>query len=236
MIRRRALLVAASFAAVMPAAALAASPPPSGGLEANPCKGIKNCITVAGPWVAVPATGEAGFLLECPKRSGTIAGTDVLGSSQDMRVVWDGIPGTPVRPGTSTRFFAFFRAASAAGKPGLFQPYIGCIPSPNATPRATVSARITRPTKTLDRWQTLVNLKAGTRQTASRGCGKRERLIGSWHAVVFGSTSAPDPALADKVHVGLTVANGKVGASIQTDAGMPAGAQAEVQVGAVCSK
>ena len=147
------LSVAVAFFAAGMVAALAIAagpPPPPGPLKANPCEDVKNCQSTAGPWVAVPASGEADFLLECPKRAGTIGGTDVLASSPDVRVVWEGNPGSPVRPGTTTVFFAFFRATSAHGKPGLFQPYIGCIP-PQKVVRATVSARITRPGNFLDR-------------------------------------------------------------------------------------
>ena len=32
------------------------------------CAGIPTCIDVPGPWVAVPASGEAKFLLDCPQR------------------------------------------------------------------------------------------------------------------------------------------------------------------------
>jgi hypothetical protein len=196
---------------------------------------VKNCKSVAGPWVAVPASGEANFLLECPKRQGTIGGTDALVSSTDVRVVWEGNTGSPVRPGTTTIYFAFFRAASAHGRVGFFQPYIGCIPQQKVNPRSTVSARITRPEGYLDRRQSLYAIKVGT-QTASQTCKKGERLLSGWHAVVFGTAAAPDPALASKVHVVLTIANGKVVAAIQTDPGMPPAAHAELQLGAVCAK
>jgi hypothetical protein len=200
---------------------------------------VKNCMSLAGPWVAVPATGEADFLLECPKRSGTIGGIDVLSDSPDVRVTWQANPGSPVRPGTSTVFFAYFQAISATGKPGLFQPYIGCIRQQNVKSRATVSARIpqiTRPGPFLDRRQTtLYTIKAGKTLAAAEACGKHERLLGGWYAVVFGSAKAPDVGLAAKVHVTLALAGGKVVATVQTDAGVPASASPGVQVGALCA-
>ena len=214
-----------------------ASSSKSSPLTANPCKGVKNCVTVGGPWVAVPPSGEANYLMECPKRSGVIGGIDALATSADVRVVWEGNVGSPVRPGTTPTFLAFFHAYSARGHDGLFQPYIGCIPSPKVNPRSTVSARITRPAPAgLDHWETLVDVKAGTTQKVVRGCGKGERLLDAWHAVAFGATDAPSPTLASKVHVTLTTSRGAVVASIQTDAGMPAIAQPEVQIGAVCAK
>jgi hypothetical protein len=214
------------------------SAPSSPGPKANPCKGVKNCVTVGGPWVAVPSSGEANFLMECPKRSGTIGGIDALATSADVRVVWEGNVGSPVRPGTTTTFLVYFHAYSARGQNGLFQPYIGCIPTPKVNPRSTLSARIARPGPGgLDHWETLVNVKSGTSQTVTRGCGKKgERLLDAWHSVAFGASVAPNPALANKVHVTVTIAHGAVVASIHTDAGLPAVAQPQVQIGAVCAK
>jgi hypothetical protein len=233
-------IVVALVAAAASAAALAAGPTPSGAAsapKANPCLGVKNCTAVAGPWVAVPASGESDFLLECPNRSGTIGGIDALSTSADVRVVWEGNIGSPVRPGTTTTFLALFHAYSARGSAGLFMPYIGCIPSPKASPRSTVSARVTRPAPAgLDHWQTLVNIASGSSKTVTRGCGKGERLLGAWHTVAFGAGNPPSPALAGKVHVTLAVSSRAVVASIHTDAGMPIAALAEVQVGAVCAK
>jgi hypothetical protein len=232
--------VAALVAGVASAAALAAGAPPPPAKKgaaptANPCAEVKNCKPVEGPWVAVPASGEAQFLLECPKRAGTIGGTDALVSSTDVRVTWEGNTGSPVRPGTTTIYFAFFHAASAKGKVGFFQPYIGCIPPEKSNPRSTVSARLTKPQGFLDRRQSLFALRVG-RQAATQTCKKGERLLSGWHSVVFGSAAAPDPLLANKVHVVLTIANGKVVAAIQTDPGMPPAAHAELQLGAVCAK
>jgi hypothetical protein len=259
--RRLLLSVAAAFlaAGAVAAGALAVAqpqPPPAapeaGPVKANPCVGAdgkptKGCKVIAGPWVAVPATGEATFLLECTKRRGYVVGVDVLATSADVRVAWEANPGAPVRPATSTGYFGFFRASSANAKAGLFQPYIGCIPAPKPQKRSTVSWRITkesrvltsaravRPGAFLDRRQTLLPLKAGN-QTASRGCEKGERLLSGWYAVVFGSKAAPSPALVSKVHVTLAATSGKVVASVRTDAGIPAAAAAKLQVGAVCAK
>ena len=52
------------------------APPASPGRSAAPqttqeCNKVKVCVHVVGPWVAVPATGEATLLLECPKRQGS---------------------------------------------------------------------------------------------------------------------------------------------------------------------
>ena len=199
------------------------------------------CITVNGPWVAVPARGEATFLLECPKRQGTVGGVDVLASSTDVRVTWDaGVPSAPIRGGGNTTGpYLLFHAVSATGKPGLMQPWIGCLPNPPTNPRSTTSARvvaITKPGKPVDLWQTSVPLHAG-RQTASRACGgKGERLLSGWQATAFKVDSAPSTALAAHVHAAVVVGDVRVAASIATSAGIPAGDEPEVQVGAVCAK
>jgi hypothetical protein len=197
--------------------------------------------------VAVPAHGEVTFLLECPKRQGIIGGFDALASSKDIRVSWDGKLGDgAVRPGTSTIGVALFRAESASGIAGSFQPVLGCIPPPKVNERSPLSAflaRVTKPGEPLDRWQTSVDLRPGSQQTVARACGKNgkktEHLIDGWSAITFGTkdtTTPPDPTLAGKVHVSLTVGDVRVVASVRTDASMPAGAIPKVQVGAVCSK
>ena len=43
------------------------------------------------------------------------------------------------------------------------------------------------------------------------------------------------PRSATKVHVSLALAGGKVVATAQTDAGVPASASPELQVGALCA-
>jgi hypothetical protein len=239
MIAQRVLLVtpAAVVAAALVTAAAGVAAGPKAPPTTHQCTKVKDCVTVTGPWVAVPAQGEVGFLLECPKRKGVIAGFDALASSADVRVSWDAKLGAPVRAGTSTISVGFFRAESASGRQGVFQPVLGCVPPPKQATRQTASARVTHPGAPLDRWQTMVSLKPGTR-TGARTCGKKgEHPIDGWSAVAFDTKSTPpSPALADKVHVRLTVGDARVVAAIQTDAGMPVSAFARVQVGAVCAK
>src|SRR5204862_2030353 len=93
------------------------------------CAGIPTCIDVPGPWVAVPATGEAKFLLDCPQRRGVVGGVDALASSRDVHVTFDALLGGPVAPGRTTTRYAFFRAVSGRHQEGLFEPRIGCIPA-----------------------------------------------------------------------------------------------------------
>ena len=96
---------------------------------------------------------------------------------------------------------------------------------------------MTHPGLFLDRRQTLFSLKSGTSQTASRSCGKHERLLSGWYAMAFGTTNAPTggAALASKVHASISQVGGKIVASVRTDAGIPPAARAELQVGALCA-
>jgi hypothetical protein len=208
----------------------------------NPCKGVRNCITVNGPWVAVPASGAATFLLECPKRNGYVAGIDTLASSSDVRASWNArlpAPPSPISKAATviTGPFILFTAYSAGGKQGLLQPWIGCVPVPPQNPRSTTSARVAavaKPGAPVNLWQTTIPVHTG-HQTASRGCGKGERLLGGWQATAFKGDN-PAPALASKVHVTLAIGDGRVAVSVRTDAGIPLAAFPEVQVGATCAK
>jgi hypothetical protein len=225
-------LVVALAAAASLAGSSAAAPP------TTQCKKIKGCVTVTGPWVSIPAQGEVTFLLQCPKRQGVVAGVDALSSSKHVSVSWDAKPGTPIRAGTSTGSWLFFRALSTDNSTQVFQPFLGCIPPPKVGARSTLSARaVVKPSNKIDRWMTYVKLKAGKTVTGSRTCGKKgERLIGGWQAIAFDTLNQPpNPELAAKIHVELTVGDVRVVASIRTDKGMPDSAFPEVQVGAVCA-
>src|SRR5581483_9164117 len=95
----------------------------------------------------VPANGVGTFLLECPKRNGYVDGIDTLASSTDVRASWDARlpnPPSPLAKASTTLAgpYVLFTAYSAGGKPGLLQPWIGCVPTPPTNPRVTTSARV----------------------------------------------------------------------------------------------
>ena len=129
---RRRLAVAACLAALGASAAadggLAGIPfyavPPSPRKE---CHNVRHCVSVIGPWVAVPAGGVATYLLDCPKRHGFVGGTDARASSSSVVVWFDGQIGSPVRQSVTTGPFLLFHATTTNGRPGSFQPTIGCV-------------------------------------------------------------------------------------------------------------
>jgi len=225
----RRLVIAATVAA------LCAAVLPAAGGAANECRGIPVCISVPGPWVVVPAGGEAHYLLECPRRRGVVGGLDALATSRAVRVSFDGRLGSPVSPGTTTSRDAFFRAVSSAPAVGAFQPFLGCIPAGGRGGRSTTSASVTRPGVPVERRAKTVRLAGKVTRTVSQACARGERLIGSWHALAFRRATPPPLAIARQIKVERRVRNGAVQVRVLTSEGVPQAVRAEVQVGAVCA-
>jgi hypothetical protein len=256
----RRLMVAGSLLAVVAAALAAAglarlsgspfyavAPPKS-----KQCNGVKGCILVAGPWVAVPADGEATFLLSCPKRHGSVGGNDARLTSKHVHVWFDAQVSAPILQGTTTGPFLLFHAVTDNGKPGAFQPLLGCIaPQYPSSIRSTVSARAATdlPGTTngvpLQPRAKLVVLYAGARQKGIATCTAGERLVGSWSALAFVTIVqnsivallTPPPSLAHDgaVTTRTTLAGHKVIGRIETDKSLPFRPLAEVQIGAICA-
>lgn len=231
---------------VLAVAAVAAVALPGTGRAGGECTGVPDCISVPGPWVAVPAHGEANYLLECPGRSGIVGGLDAPVTSQKVEVTFDGLIASPVVSGHTTTTFAFFRAVSANGRPGAFQPRIGCIPQkaqavdtawrPDLrTRRFAASARVVPLGAPLDLRAAKLVLRPGKVQAAAIGCPTGEHLVSGWDATVFDTADPPDLSLAGLVHVRRTSANGKVKVTVETSRALPAAAKASVQVGAACA-
>jgi hypothetical protein len=96
---RRALVAAAAFSLV----ALAG---PGRAAATNECKGLDVCISVPGPWVAIPAAPATGvstvsYQVTCPKRS-VAGGLDAVLGDLTLEVRFLGKLGSPVNPGIST--------------------------------------------------------------------------------------------------------------------------------------
>jgi hypothetical protein len=208
------------------------------------CNKVKVCVHVVGPWVAVPATGEATWLLECTKRQGSVGGTDARASSVDVHVWFDGQIGAPISQGVTTGSFLLFHAITDDGKAGAFEPLLGCIPiKKQSSSRSTLSARRvaaipgTPVGVPLDPEATSVVLSAGSTQTASQTCPKKETLVGSWNGLAFSTKGPPTDvaSLLGMVTTKTSVEGGSVKAVIQTGTSLPLTDEAEVQIGAVCA-
>jgi hypothetical protein len=200
------------------------------------CSGLPACIDVPGPWVFVPATGEAKFLLDCPRRQGVVGGVDALASSRDIHVTWDAQLGGPVAPGRTTTRFTFFRGVSGHQRPGFFQPRIGCIPSSSQS-RQTTSARAVTPVGTpLDLAAATVPVSPGKQLKSTVACANHEHLVYSWDATAFGSAAPPPVAFASAIEVSRQVKNGQVTIKVAVSEAMPKAAKPIVQVGVACTK
>ena len=222
-----------AFAAAVAALAVAALPAGSG--AANECNGIPRCVPVQGPWVAVPITGEADYMLECPQGRGLVAGTDGLASSIDVHATFDGILGSPVAFGRTTNSSALFRAVSGHHRPGAFKPFIGCIPSPTQL-RNTIATQATPVGPPLDLRAIRVKVNAGVIKAVSLSCGKGETLVDSWSAKAFATAKPPAPELAMAIELQTRIIHGnRAQLSIAVSEALPATAQAEVQLGVRCA-
>jgi hypothetical protein len=215
-------------------AALAATAVPGRVEAANECNGLPKCIPVAGPWVAVPAYGEVTFALECPQRKGIIGGTDAQASSLDVRASFDGIIASPVQFGRTTLSQAFFRAVSASHRPGMFRPYIGCIPSQSQV-NNTISSKITPVGPPLDLRFKLIPVAPGFERSLTLACPSGELLVDSWNATAFTGARPPNPAFAQAVRVQTAISHNHATLEITVSEALPTSAHALVQVGVRCA-
>jgi hypothetical protein len=204
----------------------------SGAGATTECVGSKTCIDVPGPWVAVPAQGEARFLLECPRRQGTVLGVDSLATSRDIHVTVDGLLGGPVGAGRTTGSYILFRAVSGRHRIGLFEPRIGCSPPPQGGPQTT-AFQITPAGAALNLAATTLPVTPGSVRHLTLGCVHGQSLVDSWDATAF--PKPVPPGLAAAVRVQRSVNDGQVSITIVTSQTLPPGAHALVQVGVRCA-
>ncbi|HUK43884.1 MAG TPA: hypothetical protein VLV28_01185 [Gaiellaceae bacterium] len=207
---------------------------PGGAGAANECNGVPRCIPVEGPWVAVPASGEADYVLSCPQGKGIVAGTDGRASSTDIRATFDGILGSPVASGRTTNSAVLFRAVSAHHRAGLFKPFIGCIPTETAV-RNTIATELSPLGAPLDFRTMTVKISPGLQRTVTLSCPAGESLVDSWNATAFG-TAKPAPQLASAIQVQTKIVNGRARLAITASEALPAGIQAQVQIGVRCAR
>ena len=233
-------VVAVSSFAGSSAAQTAAGPftlPPS---KTQECHNLAYCFGIAGLWVVVPANGEATYLFGCPPLATTkgqylLGGTDALASSSAVQVWYDGELGAPIGhqdPGSSL----LFHAVTSNGKQGSFQPVLGCINLTQASKRSTVSARLAAASPhsaPQPHWHaTRLILAPGDALPASVSCVAKEKLVGSWSAVAYGTSGPPHLPPASAVKIVTHEAGNTVEAQITTAKSIPY--LIHIQIGAVC--
>jgi hypothetical protein len=222
------------LAAVVSGLACAAALAPAGGATQE-CRGIVECIRVAGPWVVVPPHGHAQYLLSCPRGQSIVGGLDALATSRSVRLSFDGRLGSPVAPGVTTTTTALFRGVSTSHRREAFQPRLGCVPTAGGGGRSTVSARTTPPGPSLELRAKIVIIGPGSVRFARIACRPGEKLVGSWDAIAFRTKQPPALANAGLVHVSRVVAGKNVVVTASSTDLLSIDAHAVVQVGAECA-
>lgn len=221
------------------AAVLAALATPGAARATNECDGLDVCISVPGPWVAVPASVRGRLVtieyqLSCPR--GSIAGgLDAVVPDESLGVRWLGTLGSPVNPGISTGRAVVFVAWWAKRAPTAFRPVLGCIPTSGGGGRGTTATRPAkgRPPVRLVR---SLRVRAGEVARTTLGCRAGERLVGSAHAVTFRGARAPSARALAAVRVVRAERGGKVVVSARRGFAVPRSARVDVQVHAICAR
>jgi hypothetical protein len=206
------------------------------------CQGIKNCRGTKGPWVNVPANGQATYLFGCPQRIGFIvAGTDALVSSTAIRVWFDdgtgGRIGPLVKPGAAP--VLLFHAASDISRPGWFQPIIGCVSLIPKNKRSTTSAYGgVRPGSPGDlKAESIVPRVAADLgvQEKRLACPRNERAVSSWGAYGLFTSNPPDSSFDDAISIRTVLRGRRVVARFHLNRMFSVLAPRPwVQIGAVC--
>lgn len=224
-----------AVAATLAATALVLSAAPAS--ATNECRGLRVCLTVAGPWVVVPSGGTSGqrteYELSCPPRF-IVGGLDAELSDPRVDVHFAGRLGSPVNPGVTTNRKAVFRALYAAprGRRETFRPRIGCIPASGGG-GGIPTARPIYPARelTVHRVHT-VDLRGGPQRVTQR-CAAGEQLVAGTHAIGFYTTTPPTAALMGSVTATQTLGLSSITVAARSRA--PAGIRAVLQVAALCS-
>jgi hypothetical protein len=210
------------------------------------CRGLDVCISVPGPWVAVPRASfrQASIVhyqLSCPRRN-VVGGLDAVLSDRTLDVKFLGSLGSPVNPGITTGQSVVFVATYARQRPTSFRPFLGCIPQSGGGGRGTTvyapGSRTTsavRPRPPERRVRTLLVRPGASRRLVAR-CATGERLVGSSHAVAFRRPRAPGAEIMGGVRVERRVQDGRVEVTATRSVGVPRRTRVEVQVHLLCAR
>jgi hypothetical protein len=207
---------------------------------AGECKGLDVCISVPGPWVAVPpappgASRTVYYRLSCPRRT-IVGGLDAVLGDRSLDVRFLGRMGSPVNPGITTSQSAVFVATYARARVTYFRPFLGCIPTSGGGGRETTSVDASpRPAPPIRRVRTL-RVRAGGPGRLAFGCASGERLVDSSHAVAFRMRSAPTASILTGASATRRQRAGRLDVRARRTAAVPPRVRVEVQVHALCAR
>ncbi len=204
------------------------------------CRGLDVCISVPGPWVAIPAAPPGGartvhYQLSCPRRT-VVGGLDAVLGDPALDVSFLGKLGSPVNPGISTERRVVFVATWTRSRVTTFRPLAGCVPLNGGGRRSTVgyepvAQAAAKPP--LRRVRTL-RLRGSTASLVA-GCARGERLVGVSHAVAFRTKARPGSVTLGGVPVSRTRAGARV-RLVARRAGVPRATRVEVQLHLLCAR
>jgi hypothetical protein len=224
---------------ILAALAATALTVPAEALATNECDGLDVCISVPGPWVAVPGSSSGRlqtveFQLSCPR--GTVAGgLDAVQVDRSLSVRFLGRLGSPVNPGITTERSVVFVATHARRAPTAFRPLLGCIPTSGGGGRSTTAAGAV-PARPPVRLVRSVRVRPGRVATLSLSCRRGERLVASSHVVTFRGNRAPSAAALSAVSVARTERGSTVQVRARRGAGIARTVRVDVQVHAICAR
>jgi hypothetical protein len=213
------------------------------GQATRECDGLDVCISVGGPWVAIPPAPRGvraplvEYQLDCPPRS-VVGGLDAQASERAIDVVFLGVLGSPVNPGITTGRSAVFRATYTGGRRRAtgFRPLIGCIPTSGGGGRGTTSVGAVPPgTPPVRRVHTL-RVRSGRTARASFSCAPRERLLSASHAVAFRTRTLPPASVLGGVRVARSLRGDTVVVIARRSEAVPRRLRVDVQIHAVCAR
>jgi hypothetical protein len=230
---RRALLVAAVLGLVLLAL-------PVGAGATNECKGLDVCISVPGPWVAVPTAPPGGastavYQVTCPKRS-VAGGLDAILGDPTLEVRWLGLLGSPINPGISTKRSVVFQAVSGRSRPTAFRPVVGCIPTSGGGGRSTTAYTAPPKAKPVQRRFHTVSIRGTHPVGVITACARGERIVGTTYAVGFRTRLQPSPAVLAGVDVTLRRQGGLSYATVRRTAAVPSAMHVLIQVQLLCAR
>ena len=208
---------------------------------AGECDGLDICISVPGPWVAVPAAPVRGtrtvyYQLTCPRGS-IVGGVDAVQRDRSLDVRFLGTMGSPINPGISTARSVLFVATHARTRRTSFRPFAGCIPTSGGGGRGTTFFAAVAPPRArppVRRVRTVRVRPGGGR--AAVGCRQGERLVDSSHAVGFRSRRPPSARLMAGVAAAHRRLDDRVEVQARRGSAVPTSARVVVQVHAVCAR
>jgi hypothetical protein len=214
---------------------------------AGECRGLDVCVSVPGPWVAVPAASArvasvVHYQLTCPRRH-IVGGLDALLSDRRLDVKFLGNLGSPVNPGITTGRSVVFVATYARVRRTSFRPFLGCIPQSGGggrettsyTPFSAATPAAVAPQPPQRRVRTL-RVRPGAGRSLTARCPGAERLVGTSHAVGFRRKAAPSAAIMGGVNVSRSVRPGSVELSATRSSAVPRTTRVEVQLHLLCAK